>query len=219
MATDKGRLAVLRAMAEAVHKTGNSVLVDKHAQKTALRLGVTPDAVRVEFKKLSRAKSPSPEPVEPPPETIPEPQRPSTAEHWLLKLLLRHDELVGWAVANVDPGWVRHPLAKQIVARLLAAHANQTWTSLAAFLDECEAPEMRSLITEITAEPRPIPNPTQQLADLALRLRNQSIERQMAALVQRASQPEIGEAERLDLLREQQELRKLKATPIAAELP
>ena len=44
--TDKGRLAVLRGMAEAVHKTGNGVLIDKYAQKTALRLGVTPDAVR-----------------------------------------------------------------------------------------------------------------------------------------------------------------------------
>ncbi len=39
-ATDKGRLAVLRGMAEALHKTGNSVLLDTHAQKTALRLGV-----------------------------------------------------------------------------------------------------------------------------------------------------------------------------------
>ncbi|HTL72613.1 MAG TPA: DNA primase, partial [bacterium] len=35
--TDKGRLAVLRGMAEALHKTGNSVLLDTHAQKTALR--------------------------------------------------------------------------------------------------------------------------------------------------------------------------------------
>ena len=63
--TDKGRLAVLRGMAEAVHKTASSVLIDKYAQKTALRLGVTPDAVRAEFKKLSRAKVPAPEVVEP----------------------------------------------------------------------------------------------------------------------------------------------------------
>ena len=62
--TDKGRLAVLRGMAEAVHKTGNSVLIDKYAQKTALRLGVTPDAVRAEFRKLSRAKAPAHDVVE-----------------------------------------------------------------------------------------------------------------------------------------------------------
>src|SRR5580704_5316639 len=34
--TDKGRLAVLRGMGEAVHKTGSAVLIDKYAQKTAL---------------------------------------------------------------------------------------------------------------------------------------------------------------------------------------
>src|SRR5438874_1118660 len=38
--TDKGRLTVLRGMAETVQKTGNLVLIDKYAQKTGLRLGV-----------------------------------------------------------------------------------------------------------------------------------------------------------------------------------
>jgi DNA primase len=214
MTTDKGRLAVLRGMAEAVHKTGNGVLIDKYAQKTALRLGVTPDAVRAEFRKLSRAKAPAPEAAEPSVEESPSPQRPSNHEYWLLKLLLLHDDLVTWAAAHLDPGWVQHSLARQIITQRLAAHANQTWTSLAAFLDECETPEMRSLVTEATAEPRPIPNPSQQLPDLALRLRNQFIDRQFAALMQRANQPECREAEKLDLLRQQQDLRLLKRQPI-----
>ena len=55
--SDKGRNAILRGMAEAVHKTGNSVLVDKYAQKTALRLGVSPEAVRAEFKKIPVAQT------------------------------------------------------------------------------------------------------------------------------------------------------------------
>ena len=212
--TDKGRLAVLRGMAEAVHKTGNVVLVDKYAQKTALRLGVTPDAVRAEFRKLSRARAPAPEPVEPPVEESASPQRHSTHEYWLLKLLLQHDDLVAWAAAHLDPGWVQHPLVRQIVSKRLAAHAKDTWSSLAAFLDECETPELRSLVTETTAEPRPIPNPAQQLSDVALRLRNQFIDRQFGVLMQRANQPEVSEAERNDLLRQQQELRRLKRQPI-----
>jgi DNA primase len=212
--TDKGRSAVLRAMAEAVHKTGNSVLIDKYAQKTALRLGVTPDAVRAEFKKLSRTKPPSPEMAEAPVEETATPQRPSPPEFWLLKLLLLDDDLAAWAATHLDPVWVQHPTARDIVARRLAAHANQTWTSLAAFLDECETPEMRSLITEATTEPRPIPNPAQQLADVALRLRNQAIDRQSAALMQRAHQPEATEADRHALLQQQQDLRQLKRQPI-----
>src|SRR5437588_8757444 len=53
VASDKGRLAVLRSMGEAVYKTGNGVLIDKYAQKTALRLGVSSDSVRTELRKLS----------------------------------------------------------------------------------------------------------------------------------------------------------------------
>jgi hypothetical protein len=73
---------------------------------------------------------------------------------------------------------------------------------------------LRSLVTETTAEPRPIPNPAQQLSDVALRLRNQFIDRQFGVLMQRANQPEVSEAERNDLLRQQQELRRLKRQPI-----
>ncbi|MFM8470161.1 MAG: DNA primase [Limisphaerales bacterium] len=56
LATDKGRLAVLHAMAEATQKTGNAVLTDTYAQKTAARLGVAPEAARAEFKKIAAQK-------------------------------------------------------------------------------------------------------------------------------------------------------------------
>ena len=67
-------------MAEAVHKTGNGVLVDKYAQKTALRLGVTPDAVRAEFQKLSRVRTSTSEAGEGPPEETAAPARPKATE-------------------------------------------------------------------------------------------------------------------------------------------
>jgi DNA primase len=99
--TDKGRLVVVKEMSEAVRKTGNPVLIDKYAQKTALRLGVTPEATRTEFSKTKT------EPVAMAPddeyfdsaaaeteEAIP---RPTTPELWLLKLVLRHDDGLGSA--------------------------------------------------------------------------------------------------------------------------
>ena len=49
---------------------------------------------------------------------------------------------------------------------------------------------MRSLVTEAVAEDRKIPNPETQLADVALKLRNQFLDRQIAALTQKISQPE-----------------------------
>ena len=104
---------------------------------------------------------------------------------------------------------------RQIVGQRLAALKNESWQNLAAFLDECESPEMRSLITEAVAEDRAIPNPELQLADVILKLRNQFLDRQIAALTQKASQPEIPDAERAALLREQQELRRQKQSKLS----
>ncbi len=43
-------------MAEATQKTGNAVLTDTYAQKTAARLGVAPESMRAEFKKIAATK-------------------------------------------------------------------------------------------------------------------------------------------------------------------
>jgi DNA primase len=215
--SDKGRNAILRGMAEAVHKTGNNVLADKYAQKTALRLGVSPEAVRSEFAKVRSpesgvrsAENEDSASIEPEAET----PRPNPQEFWLLKLLLLHDDLVGWAALHLDVNWILHPFVRQIVEKRLTAQTNETWRSLAAFLDECESAEMRGLVTEAVAEDRKIPNPDQQLGDVILKLRNQFLDRQIAASIQRASQPETSEADRMDLLRQQQDLRQQKRTPL-----
>jgi len=212
--TDKGRLAVLRGMAEAVLKTGNVVLIDKYAQKTALRLGVSPDAVRAEFKRIPKARSTTAGAETETVESKPEPARPSPHEFWLLKLVLLHDDTVDWVASHLDSNWIQHAVTRTIVERRLAAQANQTWRGLAAFLDEFESPEAQNLITEVTAEAREIPDPSRQLADVATRLRNQFIDQQLAALLYRSNLPETSEAERLDLLRQQQQLRQLKRQPI-----
>jgi len=216
--SDKGRNAVLRGMAEAVHKTGNVVLIDTYAQKTALRLGVSPVSVRAEFSKLkvqsSGFKVQDSEPVEPPPGSELATSRPSSQEFWLLKLLLLHDDLAAWVALHLDVDWVAHPLARQIIEMRLAAQTNETWRNPAAFLDECETPEMRSLVTEAVAQDRKIPNPDQQLADLTLKLRNQFLDRQIVALTTKVSLPETSESGKIELLREQQKLREQKRAPL-----
>jgi len=214
VSSDLGRRTILKRMGEAVNKTNSEALIDKYAQKTALKLGVLPEAVRAEFAKV-KVQGPGFQPPdagsdESAPDSEPETPRPSQSEFWLLKLLLLHDDLAAWATLHLDVDWIAHPLVRQIVTQRLAAQTNETWKSLAAFLDECETPEMRSLITEAVAEDRKIPNPDQQLGDVVLKLRNQFLDRQIAASIQRASRPEISEADRLELLRQQQELRQQK---------
>ena len=217
--SDKGRLVILKSMAEAVHKTGNSVLVDTYAQKTALRLGVAVESVRAEFSKFKvqgsefRVQEPDAD------ETLnPEPERlnpPSPLELHLLKLLLLHDELVVTAVPNLDVNWILHPHIRQIVDLRFAAHEHETWHNLAEFLDSCESAEQRNFITEAVTEDRKIPNPETQLADMTLKLRNQFLDRQIGALTQKISQPQIADDEKVALLREQMQLKEQKRQPLS----
>jgi DNA primase len=219
IASDKGRLTVVRDMAEAVRKTGNTVLVDKYAQKTALRLGVTPDAVRKEFNKAHVALVAAAEDeyfdsaaAEMEGEVI---ERPNPLEFGLLKLVLRHEPGIEWLGAHLDSQWIQHAQVRDIVTRRLQAHQSGSWRSLAAFLDEYESPAVRSLMTELISDDHDIPNPDQQLADIALRLRNQFVDRQMALLTQTLSQPEATAGEHLELLRELQQWRQYKKQPLA----
>jgi len=216
--SDKGRLVILKSMAEAVHKTGNSVLVDTYAQKTALRLGVAVESVRAEFKKNPAPQSApraneeeSFESGEPEVEIAP----PSPIELHLLKLLLLHDELVATAALNLDVNWILHPHVRQIVDLRFAAQEHETWHNLAEFLDSCESAEPRNFITEAVTEDRKIPNPETQLADMTLKLRNQFLDRQIGALTQKISQPQLTDDEKLALLREQMKLKEQKRQPLS----
>ena len=218
--TDKGRLTVVKDMSEAVRKTGNPVLIDKYAQKTALRLGVTPEATRKEFSKTKTeyvAAEPDDEyydsaaaaEVE---EAIP---RPTTHELWLLKLVLRHDEGLAWLVAHLDTEWIQHLLVKDITARRMNAHRENTWRNIGAFLDDYESSQARSLITECISDKHPLPNPDQQLADITLRLRNQFADQQIALLMHHVNQPETSEAQKIELQLQREEWRTYKRQPLS----
>jgi DNA primase len=220
-ATDKGRLTILRSMAEALHKTGNSVLLDAHAQKTALRLGVAVDAVRKEFSKV-KAPAAFTREEDGPDDSIlageaedETPTRPSNHELHLLKLIFIHEELAPWLAAHLDVNWLAHPLVRQVVAARLAAAEQGTWQSFAAFLDDYKSPFIRGLLTEAVADDRALPNPQTQLADVTLKLRNQYIETQLAALTQKISQPELDDAAKMELLHELQRVKVLKRAPLS----
>jgi DNA primase len=213
--SDKGRLAILRGMAEALHKTGNSVLMDTHAQKTALRLVVAAESVRAEFSKFKSPGS-SFQTEEPPDEgEAGASNRPAPHEFHLLKLLMMHDELAGWAAVHLDPDWISHPLARQIIELRLAAQEQETWRNLTAFLDGCDSAEQRSLVTEAVAEERKLPNPEQQLADVILKLRNQFFDRQIAVLAQKISALAKDDPSEIERLREQLKLKEQKRAPLS----
>ncbi len=212
--SDRGRMAIVRAMGEAAQKTGNAVLLDTYAQKTAQRLSVNVDSVRTEFRKARLNAAPTrDEAQEPPVEDSAEPEalpRPSGTELWLLKLLLLAPEHSHFAADHLDPSWIMHPT----VRRIAAVHFSMG-TDVAGLISQFEGDDFaRSLITECASEQRAIPEPEKQLADVILRLRNAAYDATMASLSATLSDASLPEEERLAALAEQNRLRLEKRKPL-----
>jgi hypothetical protein len=117
-----------------------------------------------------------------------------------------HDELAAWVALHLDVNWVTHPLVRKIIEQRLAALTKETWKSLAAFLDECETTEMRSLVTEAVTENRKIPNPEKLLADVAKLLRNQFLDRAIKDLRHAKTKPGLTDSEINEFSKKEQEL-------------
>jgi DNA primase len=215
--TDKGRLGVLKGMLdvlEKVHKN-NRVLWDTYAQKTALRLGVSADAVRVEFKKATRSKAgTTAAPGSEADESAPLLLRAATPEYWLLKLLTHSDENLNWAVRHLEPAWIEHGLVRELVSSAFTAVQKGAWPGVQSWLVAFEGTPAQQIISQVLVDERTLPNVEQNLAGLVLRLRNQFIDRQLAQLRHRSALPELTDAERVELLRKQETLRKVKPQPL-----
>jgi DNA primase len=231
VSTDRGRLAVLDAMASALHKAGNEVLLDRYIQRTSMvlaaagRVALSSDAVRAEFRKRAAGATgrPGPRRTEPGPDREAEPvsasrEPPQLTERWLLKLLFLEDDFAGWLGLHLDLDWIRHPGVREIVRRRLRMQREGSWASPAALLGELEDPGLRGLASEAMSDSRTIPNPTQQLADLVTRLRNAWIEQEIARMSIQVSLPELSDDERLPMLERLQELRQAKRAPLTARM-
>jgi DNA primase len=213
IASDKGRITVIRELGEALAKTNNAVLLDTYSQKTALRLGINPDAVR---KELLKAKRPERRESEDDTATEEEPLTPpSVHESQLLKILLLHEDQAAIAARHLDSEWVKHPVVRRVIDRRLEEIRSGQATSTATFLDQFqEDPVAQLLITEAAASKHPVPQPDRQLQDIVTLLRNQSIATRLQQLTIQLSHPDTTEQERIELLQAQASLRQLRKTAL-----
>lgn len=215
--TDRGRMTIVREMAEAVQKTGNAVLVDTYAQKAAQRLGVTVEAARIEFRKARRTPVAARDPedtggdagarqAEPSPQAPP----PPALEQWLLKYVLLQPSLSHFAALHLDPHWVTHPAVRRVIAMHFSLETGVAGL-LATFEDDDEA---RTLVAAAATERREIPEPERQLADTILRLRNAALDREITALMARASETDPAGPGHHELLAALQDCRRRKRQPL-----
>lgn len=211
--TDRGRMAIVRAMGEAVNKAGNAVLNDTYAQKTAQRLGVNVESIRTEFRKARRAAEPVREAEEPLP-TAPDEAEPTTRpgplELWFLKLLLQSPELAHFAAEHLDPSWIAHPTVRRIAAVQFSLEPD-----VAGLLAQFEGDAFAcTLITETASEQRVIPEPEKQLADVILRLRNAAFDAQINSFSAQLADEALAHEDRVVAMAEQQRLRAAKRLPL-----
>lgn len=221
LGSDRGRVAVARAMADAVRKTGNAVLTDTWAQKTAQRLGVSPDAMRAEFRKApAQRQFTTPEPELPGPdeadlaaEELAAAPPPSPFEAWLLRLAFGEDDLIQRLAAALRPEWIQNETVKRLVFLRLARHTAGNWTGAAALMSELEDAD-RELLSAVLADPKPATDPARQLDDTLTKLRNQYIDGQLVRLNQQMSAPATSDEDKFRLAREHRQWSDLKRRPI-----
>jgi DNA primase len=219
LSTDRGCHAVVLAMSEAVHKAGSAVLLDTYAQKTALRLGVSSESVRQEFKKASRS-TPAVREEQPEPEAAPT-APPSSWELSLLRLLLESEEFVEWIKGHLDLEWIPDSRVRGIIAARFDLEENHSWPGLMAWLSQTDNVAWQNLISELFVR-----NWSTRDAELWLKgsptrngcvkvLRDKHIDRQLAALRRQSEDRGLDDAKSADLARQIESLNQLKRQPLA----
>jgi DNA primase len=209
--TDKGQQAVLHGMAEAVGKTQDQALIDKYAQRTAARVGISGLSAQQRFKQAPR-KTPRNEELDDEPADD-DSWRPSPHEFQLLRILLTHDDSLAWTRAHLHLDWIGHDLVRTIVEHRLTLDESGQPTEPASILRRLEDPRAQSLLTEALVEERAIPKPETQIVDIVTLLRNQSIDRELANIKLALGAPDLGD--NTHLLHEQSALRAAKRSPLA----
>jgi DNA primase len=221
--TDRGKLAVLNSMAEAVLKTGNSVLIETYAQQTALKLLVPPEAVRPHFK-LSSRNAPSRAPADrfEEEDVLQESvARPSPSELWLLKFVFHDEQQLEWVAAHLNPEWIVHPGVREIILQRLRSHLEGTWNGSAGFIETVHDESGKALLAEMLCDPRPLKRTEENIkgggtstCGLVERIRNAFLDRQIALKTAQASVPGLTDQERTQLLSESLLLKRSRREPL-----
>lgn len=221
--TDKGRLQILKTMAEAVYKTSDAVIIDKYAQKTAARLGVSGVSAAQEFKKLaphsqlhqSHVQPDNPEVPITPSEDEEQLAPPSHQEMWLLKFLCQDEDSLEWTMAHLDLEWIQHPKVRQLLGLRLHPTDEGSWPALTHMLGRLEEDsEAHSLLIEAAVTDQIYPNSSKQIQDLVLRLRNAQIDRRLHQFRAQASNPDLTQEQSTEAAKAEMALRRAKKFPL-----
>ena len=119
-----------------------------------------------------------------------------------------------WVVSHLDLSWIEHPGVRQIIAARLSAHETGAWQGVPGLLDVCPEDSSRSLITEAIAEDHPKETLQKNIVGAVLKLRNDFLDRQLAALTQRLAELALSQPDLVSIVQQQQALREARRRPL-----
>jgi len=129
-------------------------------------------------------------------------------------------ETADWISARLNLDWLQNSPIRQIISTCLQAHATRSWRGVPALLNAQEDETSRVLITQTVSDQRGIPDPEKTLKGdhskkgVLQALRDDFIDRQLAALTRRLIQPGITDSEMIEVEREKAKLRQQKGQPV-----
>jgi hypothetical protein len=131
--------------------------------------------------------------------------------------MLAGDEHCEWLAQNLQLAWIEHSLVRQIVAKRVEAHQNQSWLGVPTLLQECGSEAAQQLITRAVAESLSNEDLGKNLMETVLRVRNDFIERELKLLTQRRLQAGLTDDEGVEIEKRKMELRRLKSQALHHE--
>lgn len=223
--SDLGRSQIVQSMGEALGKANQPLLSDTYAQKTAQLLGVSPQTVLDEFKRVkgSAPRSYPDADRETPTNLSPQGQAeeeeeefiyPSQREEWLLKLFFMNEAEWEWISQCFQPEWVENEAVRRILERALDDYHAGQWSAHALLQYFQEGPCHEILCEALAQSEEQIPEPAQQLRELILSLRSRHCDHLLRTFNQRLQTPGLTLEEQLQLLQQKNRIRQIRSTPL-----
>jgi len=222
--SDRGRTAIVRAMGSALIKTGSNTMVETYAQLTGKRLGVPPEAVRMDFQKLEKVPQPGfqrsePDPFEggfPEEAGGPESEEyhPPKREFHFIKLLLLNEEVIEEILPFIDEVWFTDRHIRIIIHEIQNRFSMEEWKGATSLFGQIEDGTVQGLIGEALAETRALPAPERQVRDCLEKLREAWLKLELDRIFKKALNPELSPEARREIIERQQELKTFLRQPL-----
>ena len=210
--TDRGKLQIVRQMAEWLVRVPSPILLSSYAQQTASRLGVPEDAVRQVLRKMRPASREAEAPAVEPEQTVRSDGLP--AELMLLQMMFSDEGVVEQVVEKLDREWLSESIAGGLIDRITSVHAKGRWKGPEGLLtgtnDEGEA----RLISQLALQSQKSERSPAVVGDCMATLERRWVERRLTEMRKRLTEPDLPTKERDKLLRQVLDLQpKLRNIP------